>query len=141
MSTARDVMQTEVITIPINSTAGEAMRLLMDHDISGAPVVDDGGELVGIISELQLLEAIYTPEVTSHQLANFVTRDVLSVTEETLLADVTNVLVLHRIRRVPVMRHGRLVGIVTRRDLLRHAVKASEAFAENAGCMKMVSGS
>ena len=131
MSTARDVMQTNLVTIQINSTVGEAIRVLIEHDISGAPVVDDEGDLVGIITELQLLEAIYTPEVKSHQIANFITWDVLSVTEETLLSDVTNVLVLHRIRRVPVVREGRLVGIIARRDLLRYTVEASESLEKS----------
>jgi CBS domain-containing protein len=126
MYTARDVMCSDVITISVDATVGDAMRVLLEKDISGAPVVDEQGELVGIVSELQLLEAVYTPQIKKHSLRNFVTKNVLSVTENALLSDVANILVLHRIRRVPVLRDGRLVGIVSRRDLLRYALEAGE---------------
>jgi CBS domain-containing protein len=125
MSVARDVMQTNLVTIPVDSTVADAIGVLMEHDISGAPVVDEQGILVGIISELQFLEAVYTPEIMSHRVEGFITRDVLTVTEEATLAEVTNILVLHRIRRVPVTREGRLAGIITRRDLLRFAMQQS----------------
>jgi len=126
MCRARDVMTAGLLTISQDATVEEAIRMLIDRDISGAPVVDDDGKLAGIISELQLLEAVYTPEVKSQRLRSFMTKDVLTVTEDTLLSDVTNILVLHRIRRVPVLRDGRLVGIITRRDLLRYALEASD---------------
>jgi len=126
MPIAREVMQTNLVTIPVNSTVEDAVRVLMEHGISGAPVVDGQGELVGIVSELQFLEAVYTPEIMSHRLERFITRDVLTVTEETALAEVTNILVLQRIRRVPVTREGRLAGIITRRDLLRFAMETRQ---------------
>jgi len=127
MYTAQEVMRTNLITIPENATVEEAIRSLLANDISGAPVVDDEGDLVGIVSELQLLEAVYTPEIKKHQVRQFMTKDVLTVTEGTILSDVTNLLVLHRIRRVPVVRDGRLVGIITRRDLLRYALEAGDS--------------
>lgn len=126
MHTARDVMCSDVITIPVDSTVADAIGILLDRGISGAPVVDAAGSLVGIVSELQLLEAVYTPEIMGHPLHNFITKNVLTVTEETLLTDVATILVLHRIRRVPVVRGARVIGIIARRDLLRYAVEAGK---------------
>lgn len=131
MYKAEDVMCTKLITIREDVTVEEAILTLLEHDISGVPVVDDQGRLVGIISELQLLEAVYTPEVKTHQVHNFMTKDVLTVTEGTILSDVTNLLVLHRIRRVPVVRDGELVGIITRRDLLRYTVEAGDTLKKS----------
>ena len=126
MYQALDVMRTNVITICADATVEDAIRSLLQHDISGAPVVDDQGSLVGIISELQLLEAVYTPEVKERPVRHFMTKDVLTVVESTLLSDVTSLLVLHRIRRVPVVGNGSIVGIITRRDLLRYTLDAGD---------------
>jgi CBS domain-containing protein len=133
-------MTTSLFTISKDATVEEAIRMLIDRDVSGAPVVDDQGKLIGIISELQLLEAVYTPEVKSQRLRSFMTKDVLTVAEDTLLSDVTNILVLHRIRRVPVLRDGRLVGIITRRDLLRYALEASDTLTMSVNELKTYVG-
>ena len=140
MYRARDVMRTDLITVRAEATFGDAIRTLLEHDISGAPVVDEQGRLVGIISELQLLEAVYTPEVKTHHVRHFMTKHVLTVTEETILSDVTNLMVLHRIRRVPVVREGELVGIISRRDLLRYTLEAEDTLKKSIDQVKTFAG-
>jgi CBS domain-containing protein len=103
---------------------------MLEHEISGAPVVDAGQNLVGIISELRLLEVIYTPELKVAPVSQFMTRDVLTVTEATLLSEIATIFVLHRVRRVPVVRDGHLVGLISRRDLLRYALEAGDELRE-----------
>lgn len=127
MHTAQDVMRTALITVHQDATVEGAIRTLIEYNISGAPVVDDLGHLAGIISELQFLEAVYTPEIKTHKVHEFMTKDVLTVTEETLLSEVANTFVLHRIRRVPVLRGQKLVGIITRRDLIRYALESGDS--------------
>ena len=127
MYQASDVMNRNVMTLHQDTPVGEAIRRLLEHEISGMPVVDDQGRLVGIISEFQLMEAIYTPEVKQHRVGNLMTRDVLTVKENAILSDIANMFILHRIRRIPVIRDGRMVGIVARRDLLRYAMETDEA--------------
>jgi CBS domain-containing protein len=123
MYQAKDTMNTAVISIRPEATIEEAIRLLLEHDISGVPVIDDKGRLCGIISEFQLLEVVYDPNLRGAQVQGFMTRDVLTIDESTLLASVANLFIVHRIRRVPVVRDGRVVGIVSRRDLLRYIVE------------------
>jgi CBS domain-containing protein len=140
MRRARDVMIVDLLAIRADATVEEAIRSLLDHRVSGAPVVDQQGCLVGIVSEFQLLEAIYRPEVKLEQVRDLMTKDVITVTEDAALSEVANLLLLHRIRRVPVVRAGRLVGIVTRRDLLRCTLEADDTSSELADEVKACSG-
>jgi len=140
MRRARDVMIADLLAIRVDATVEEAIRSLLDHRVSGAPIVDEQGCLVGIISEFQLLEAIYRPEVKREQVRDLMTKDVITVSEDAALSEVANLLLLHRIRRVPVVRAGRLVGIVTRRDLLRCTLEADDTPDELADEVKVCSG-
>jgi CBS domain-containing protein len=122
MYQAKDTMNTKVISIRPEATIEEAIRMLLKHDVSGLPVIDDTGRLCGIISEFQLLEVVYDPNLKAAQVQGFMTREVITIDESTLLASVANLFIVHRIRRVPVVRDGKVVGIVSRRDLLRYIV-------------------
>ncbi len=119
-------MNAEVVSISADATIGEAVLTLVNGHISGMPVVDDQQQMVGIISEFQLLEAVYSPEVKSLPVRNLMTSDVITIEPTAALSDVTNLLVMHRIRRVPVVDDGRLVGIVSRRDLLKSTLEPSQ---------------
>lgn len=125
MYTARNIMTTNVIAIPATATVDEAARTLIKQKMSGAPVVDENGQLIGIISEYQLLELIYDPQLTSKPIRDLMTTDVITVDAGDSLDQVTNLLVLHRIRRVPVVQNGRPVGIITRGDLLRWRIEGN----------------
>jgi len=126
MYRASDVMSKNVVTLHQDTPVEDAIRTLLKHQISGMPVVDDEGHLVGIISEFQLMEAIYTPEVKQHRVGKLMTRDVLTVKENAILSDVANMFILHRIRRMPVVRDGTVVGIIARRDLLRYVMETDD---------------
>jgi len=127
MDTAEKVMQREVISVLSHATIEDTIGLLRKFDISGAPVMDKGGLLVGVISEFALLEVIYDPSIRSAPVARFMTRDVLTVTEQTPLSDVATVFVVHRVRRVPVVRDGRLVGLISRPDILNYVLRSGRA--------------
>lgn len=126
MYEARDVMNTRVVTIPANATVEQAIATLVGHHISGAPVVDEAGALVGIISEYRLLEAVYSPEVKKDKVSDLMSTEVLTVTESALLSDITGLFIANRIRRVPVVRDGTLVGVISRGDLLRYTLEAQD---------------
>jgi len=105
-----------------DSTAAEAIRSLLKYKISGAPVVEKDGQLVGIISEYQLLAVVYDDTMKARRVRELMSSNIVSVEEQTPVRELADLFVVHRIRRVPVVRDGRLVGLVSRRDLLSHAV-------------------
>ena len=139
---AADVMMSEVITVGEDASVQEAARLMAEHGISAVPVVDRDKRVVGMVSEGDLLHRAETGTerrrswwldmvVSANQLAgeyvkshsgcvkDVMTRDVISVTEETGVADIAILLETNRIKRVPVLLDGRLVGIVSRANLVR----------------------
>lgn len=116
-------MNPKVITIGPNETVGEAINLLLDRRISGLPVVNERGDLVGVITEFALLAAAYDGKVRNDPVSKHMTKQVLSVDENATLQSIADTFIIHRVRRVPVLHHNSLVGQISRRDLLR-AVEA-----------------
>ena len=108
-----DVMTTEIVTTTPDSPVEEVAHDLRHHGFGGLPVVDSDGILCGIVSEF---DVISKPGRTAGEI---MTRAVISVGDETSADQVTALMGVHGIRRVPVVRDGKLVGIVTRSDLLR----------------------
>src|SRR2546425_446553 len=119
MYTAQDAMTKDVVTVSPEATVEETIRLLIDHRISGAPVLDNEGTLIGIVTEFQLLEVTYDPRLRGRRVKDFMTKAPITVAPFALLSEVVNLFVLHRIRRLPVVENKRLVGIIARRDVLR----------------------
>ena len=109
-----DVMTKDVISVGEDAPVREVAQLLNRHRISGLPVCDGDGHMTGVVSEFDL---IAKPEARSA--ADAMTRNVISVMEDTSLDDVRFLLVQRKIKRVPVLRGQKLVGIVSRADLVR----------------------
>lgn len=130
---ARDVMATRVVTISPDATIEAAGRILIEAGVSGAPVVERDGRLVGVISEYQLLELVYNTELRSQVVGDFMTRDVFAVAENDPLESVATLFIVHRIRRVPVLAQSRVVGIITRRDLLKKLIQGEFRAMSSAG--------
>ena len=112
---ARDVMTTEVVTVPPSMTMQELARLLAERHISGVPVVDHMGRVVGIVSEADILSRRQGEETVRA----IMTTDVVAVAEEESVHEIALLLWMKRINRVPVLRQGELVGIVSRTDLVK----------------------
>ena len=126
MYQVRDVMNEDFLTISVDETVEEAIRRLVDNHLSGIPAVDEDDRLVGIVSELNLMETLYSPEIREMLVRDVMTKDVLTVAPNTMLSDASGLLVAHRIRRLPVVDNGKIVGIVARRDLLRYTLEAGD---------------
>jgi CBS domain-containing protein len=139
---AGDVMTREVISVASDASAMQAGVLMLRHQIRSLPVVDSSGMLLGIISEddfLRLaepgtrrrrarwLEFLIGPRPLAREyvhacgrkVADIMTAEPYTVSEATPLAEVVQLMERHRIKRVPVVRGCRLIGIVSRADLLR----------------------
>jgi len=137
-------MTTNVITVGPDMSVRDLAAMLSERGISGAPVVDSSGRMVGIVSEGDLLHraelgtekhserrhswwlehyasGLAQDYVKSHGRAvrDIMTRNVTTVTEDTSLADIAMELETKRLKRVPVMRDGKIVGIISRSNLVR----------------------
>jgi CBS domain-containing protein len=110
---AEDVMTTRVITVTENQTKQEAARLLAEHRISGLPVLNANNAVVGVVTEYDIIGK------EGQAVGDIMSRAVISVTPDTDLEEVSHILVHERIKRLPVLASGRLVGIVSRADLVR----------------------
>lgn len=128
---ARDVMTTPVVTVSPNRTPKEVAALLVDRGISAVPVVGENGQLLGIVSEGDLLPLETTPDPRSRiipakrrrreptTVAEVMTREVVTLPESADVAEVARLMLDRRVKRIPIMEGTRVVGIVSRRDLLR----------------------
>ena len=108
-----DIMTTRVFTITEDQSKQQAARLLALHRISGLPVVNNNHAVVGVVTEYDIISK------EGPTVGEIMTRGVISVTPGTDLEDVGHILVHERIKRLPVLDEGRLVGIVSRADLVR----------------------
>lgn len=139
---AMDVMVRDVVTVKADDEIVRAARLLAEHDVSALPVIDETGAVVGVLSEADLmrreeigtgkqrpwwLEAVMPGSALAHDFARehgrkvgeVMTADVISAGEETPVGEIANLLEKHRIKRVPILRDGKLVGIVSRSNLIQ----------------------
>lgn len=110
---AREIMTREVICIRESASFEDAARLMARNRISGLPVVSDNGSLVGLVTEHDLIAK------SGRLVADVMTRGVISVSADTEVEQVQHLLTNQRIRRVPVVDNGRVVGVVSRSDLVR----------------------
>ena len=139
---ASDVMSTNVITVPSDATVYDAAFTLLEARVSAVPVVDAVGKLAGILSEGDLVrrpeidtlarrslfdwvtedEATRARDFVRHHsraVADVMTREVITAAPAASLRDIAGLMEKHRIKRIPIVRDGRPVGIVSRADLLR----------------------
>lgn len=123
---AGDIMVTKLVTLSPQMDAFQAIQLLLQYKISGAPVVDNDRTLLGVFSERcsmsVLLESAYNQMPTTEVFA-FMDTDVRTISEETDLLSIAQIFQNTHYRRLPVLRNGKLVGQISRRDLLRAAHK------------------
>ena len=141
---AHDVMTWGAITVEPEASVARAVRLMLQNNISGLPVIDSKGELVGMVTEGDFLrrgelgtqrqrprwlEFLLGPgrlaaeyvQAAGQKVAQVMTPEVKTITPETPLEEVVRLMEHHRVKRLPVVQDGKLVGIVSRADLL-HAL-------------------
>jgi CBS-domain-containing membrane protein len=122
MFKAKDLMTAQVITVSVDDTIDRAIDLMVTHRVSGLPVLDRDGRPVGVISEFDLLELICEGQTEQDKVSHYMSRGLLGVAEEDSWVTVADMFRERRVRRLPVLRHGKLVGIVARHDLM-HAIR------------------
>ncbi len=116
---AKNLMTVPVVTVDPDNNVDRAIQLMLDHQISGLPVVDREGRAVGMVSEFDLLELICEGQTGNDNVYHYMTGGLVGVAEDDDWVAVANVFREKRVRRLPVLRDGKLVGIIARRDLMR----------------------
>ncbi|TDG06531.1 CBS domain-containing protein [Paraburkholderia guartelaensis] len=146
---ALDIMTTDVVSLRPDATVFEAATLLTRHHVSGVPVVDDTSAVVGILSEGDLLHRVETGtgkpqrswlgeflhstrrlaseylKENAVKVGDIMTSNVIYVSPKAELSEIAELLERHHIKRVPVLEQGRLVGIVSRANLIRALASAA----------------
>jgi len=139
---AQDVMVRDVVTVGPETEVAEAVALLVKHDISALPVVDSDDNLIGILSEADLLEreelgaehhhpwwieTLLPPSKLAEEfskahgkkVSEMMSTDVISASQDTPVPEIAALLERHRIKRVPIVSDGKVVGIVSRSNLIQ----------------------
>jgi CBS domain-containing protein len=145
MKKARDIMTREVITVSPDTSVEELGRLFIEKNISGAPVVDSEGRLYGIVTEndlirrekkfniptiIRIFDAILPLEseskveeeikrMTATEVKEICTREVITIEEDTPLSEIATIMSEKRVHLLPVLKGGRIVGIVGKKDVIR----------------------
>lgn len=123
MLTAGAIMTPNLVTVRPDASVEEAIELMLREQVSGLPVLDEGGRLVGVITEFALLAIAYDRRVKNHTVSQHMTRDLITVEVDDPVNRVADLCIVHRVRRVPVIQNGRMVGVIARRDVLRALVE------------------
>jgi CBS domain-containing protein len=152
MATVADIMERDVVTVRPEDTVETLLRALREHELPGVPVVNGGGRCIGIVTESDLVlrdeeEDLHLPlqielfggtvflgpvkrfedrfkKAIAAKVEDMMTRDPLTVSPETDVHEAARLIAEHRHNRLPVVEHGRLVGVVTRLDVLEAIVGA-----------------
>ena len=118
--TVRSTMTSPVITANKDMLVIDVIKLLLRWHISGLPIVDDDNNLVGIVTEHDVVNFAVSGHAADTRAAEVMTSDVITYSPDTLVIEVINYFAAHRIRRVPIVESGKVVGIMSRRDIIRY---------------------
>ena len=109
---AKDIMTKDVITVSPTATVKNLAKILMQNQISGAPVADKKGKILGVVSEADIVAK------KGKQVKDIMSKHVVGVTDDTPVEKIASVMANHKINRLPVLRGQKLVGIVSRADIV-----------------------
>ncbi|HUI68650.1 MAG TPA: CBS domain-containing protein [Nitrospirota bacterium] len=152
MLTARDIMTRNVVTVKPDTSIEELATILVENEISGVPVVDDAGSLFGIVTENDLISrnkrlhiptvisfldaAIYlessrkfedeVKRVAATKVGDICARKVVTITEDVTVVDIATIMAEKKVHLLPVMKDGKVVGIVGKRDMVRAVARQAE---------------
>jgi CBS domain-containing protein len=116
-------MTTDLITVNTRTPIYEAIATLVQNNITGLPVVNDNMELAGVITEKDVLKLLYDIEDKPGTVEDFMTPKVVSFNCQDDLIDIADSFRKGDFRRVPILEHGKLVGIISRKDVIVHIAK------------------
>jgi CBS domain-containing protein len=119
----KDVMRHDMLAVRTDAPIYQVVEILTAKNITGLPVIDDYMNLLGIVSEKDVLRLLYHPNRQDVKVADIMTKDVVSFNHEDSLYDVCDCLIENNFRRVPVLDQGKIVGIISRADIIVYILK------------------
>lgn len=128
--TVREMMSSSVVTLKPSMDMADAIRVLLKNKVSGATVVDDENQVVGILSEKDCLRIFVSGAYNSlpdARVADYMSKEVIVVDPDDDLFSVAELYLKHHFRRIPVVEEGKLIGQITRREILEGSRKIWEA--------------
>ncbi len=118
----RDYMATDLVTLRPEMEILRAVHTLLENDIAAAPVVDDAGDLVGILTERDCMRVVLNAGYYSEyggRVDEFMSKNVETIAADDSIVDAAKLFFGQRFHRYPVLENGRLVGQISRRDVMR----------------------
>ena len=123
MFEAKTIMKTDLVTVNRQTTIYEAIQIMVGNNITGLPVVNDDMTLAGIISEKDVLKLLYNIEDKPGNVENFMTNQVVTFNHDDSLIDIAESFIDNHFRRVPILKNGKIVGIISRKDIIAYILK------------------
>jgi CBS domain-containing protein len=109
---AKDIMTRDIVTVSPTMSVRNLAMALIKNQISGAPVADKNGKILGVVSEADIVSK------SGKNVKAIMSKKVISVSEETSVEEIARLMTTHAIKRLPVMKEGAMVGIVSRADIV-----------------------
>jgi CBS domain-containing protein len=125
---AKDVMKSGLLTVRTSTPVYEAMEILATKNVTGLPVVDEYMNLLGVVSEKDILKLLYDPAAKPGLVEEYMTTGVIGFDQNTSLFEICDCLINNNFRRVPILNHGKLVGIISRTDIMAYIMKNRSRF-------------
>ena len=122
-----EIMQRDVVTLKEENTVKEAIELFFEKKIGGCPVIDSEDRIIGIFTERDLLKYLKDFVQADSSVRNFMTTCVFTASPETTIKEAMENMIQRKIRRLPVVENGKVIGIITTRELVRY-FGSGEAF-------------
>ena len=124
MAIAQDIMTTNLITIREDTHVRDAIKIILENRISGLPVVRDDMSLAGIVSEKDFLQLAFYDNIDDAEVADFMSRDVITATKETSLLEICELLMQNNYKRIPIVEDNKLIGVISRKDMLKFVLNS-----------------
>ncbi len=119
MVAAKDIMISDVMTVTKDTKLSQVIRLLVQNRITGLPVVDEDYQLVGMVTEKDVLKALYSGKIKGRIVDDLMSTEITAFDENEDLMKIIKCLVENNFRRVPIVSGNILTGIITRRDITK----------------------
>ena len=120
MPEAETIMKTDLITVTKDTPIYEAIRILVENNITGLPVVNDDMTMAGVITEKDVMKLLYGNLNEPGKVGDFMTEKVISFDRQDSLIDIAESFMNNHFRRVPILTNGKLAGIISRKDIIKY---------------------